>query len=57
MGCLARIIAVLRERHVDVVHTHSAKAGAWAEWLLAGSGQSRWFTRCTASRFTRFSLR
>lgn len=25
---LARIIAVLRERHVDVVHTHSAKAGA-----------------------------
>jgi glycosyltransferase involved in cell wall biosynthesis len=24
---LARIIAVLRERHVDVVHTHSAKAG------------------------------
>jgi glycosyltransferase involved in cell wall biosynthesis len=25
---LARIIAVLRERQVDVVHTHSAKAGA-----------------------------
>ena len=38
---LARIIRVLRERHVDVVHTHSAKAGVLGRVAARRVGATR----------------
>jgi len=38
---LARILSVLRERHVDVVHTHSAKAGVLGRVAARSLGTRR----------------